>query len=490
MLEVIVFLCGAVVMVLEMVGSRILAPYLGTSIVVWTSLIGIILGCLSLGYWWGGKLADERPSWRILSHIILLAAFFIGTLALTKSFILSLLQQYVANIHIASTAATILLFAPPSILLGMVSPYSVRLKMSDVEKSGSTVGSLYAISTMGSIFGTFLAGFFLIAFFGSTNILLVLSSTLVLTSLIASRRDVLIKLSVLALIGILFLGFSSYDRFLAGHEFHDFDTNYNKVLVYKAMDDSTGRPVRVMVTNPHGKQSAMFLDDDVEMACRYTCFYTLAQHFHPNMKKVLMLGGGGYSFPKYALLNYPSIEMDVVEIDPQITHLARRFFSLKNDPRLSIYHEDARTFLNKSTKKYDVVLGDTFNSHYSIPFHVSTVEAVRRLHDMLEDDGVVLANVLSSIKGDSGRFLRAEYATFKSVFPQVYLFPVAAPRDGERWQNIMLVALKSHSKPSFESDAPEMKILLSHLWKEPIEMDLPVLTDDFAPVDRYTTLFQ
>jgi predicted membrane-bound spermidine synthase len=156
MLGVIVFLCGAVVMILEMVGSRILAPYLGTSIVVWTSLIGIILGCLSIGYWWGGQLADENPSYRSLSLIILLAGLFVATIALSKSYVLELLQRHAGTIHLGATLGTLLLFAPPSILLGMVSPYAVRLKMRDLRDSGRTVGNLYAISTMGSIFGTFL----------------------------------------------------------------------------------------------------------------------------------------------------------------------------------------------------------------------------------------------------------------------------------------------------------------------------------------------
>ncbi|MBP1727566.1 MAG: Spermine synthase, partial [Deltaproteobacteria bacterium] len=140
----IVFICGAVVMILEMVGSRILAPYLGTSIVVWASLIGVILGCLSLGYWWGGRIADRRPDYRILSRIILVSGFFVAAVAFSKSFILGALEEYGSSIHLAATAATLLLFAPPSVLLGMVSPYAVRLKLSDVKNSGRTVGRLYA----------------------------------------------------------------------------------------------------------------------------------------------------------------------------------------------------------------------------------------------------------------------------------------------------------------------------------------------------------
>ncbi len=195
MLAVIVFICGAAVMVLEIVGSRILAPYLGSSIIVWSSLIGIVLGSLSLGSWWGGKLADRNPSYRALAFIIFLAAVFTAAIAFSKASTLDTLQHYAGSIHLASSLATLILFAPPSVLLGMVPPYAVRLKIRDLQEAGRTVGGLYAISSVGSIFGTFLTGFVLIASFGSTNILFILALVLALTSLLASWRDRLMKIA-------------------------------------------------------------------------------------------------------------------------------------------------------------------------------------------------------------------------------------------------------------------------------------------------------
>lgn len=477
-------------MILEMVGSRVLAPYFGTSIVVWTSLIGIILGCLSLGYWWGGKLADEKPSMRILAFIVLMAAGFIALIALSKSFVLGFLQERTSSLHLASAAATLFLFAPPSILLGTVSPYAVRLKIMDVQHSGKTVGSLYAISTLGSILGTFLAGFFLIGFFGTTNILLVLSVILVITSLLASLRDRLVKLTVMGILLVLFVGSGTYDAYLAGLEFYDMDSHYNRILIYNTTDEATGKTMRVMVTGPRGKQSAMYLDDPIVLACEYTKYYGLAPHFKPDMKKLLMLGGGGYSFPKYALSHYPDARMDVVEIDPRVTALARQFFTYKDDPRINVFHEDARTFLNKTHMVYDVILCDTFSSHYSIPFHLSTRECIEKLYGALVDGGVVFVNILSSIEGDTGRFLRAEYATFKAVFPQVYLFPVASAEDPGRWQNVMLIALKSGKEPVWTNSDSQLDAFLQHRWKNAVPEDLPLLTDEFAPVDRYINVLQ
>lgn len=490
MLEFIVFVCGAVVMVLEMTGSRILAPFLGTSIVVWTSLIGVILGSLSAGYWWGGKLADRNPAHRVLAGIILAAGFFIAAIALTKSLVLDFLQSRAGSIHMGALLATMILFAPPSALLGMVSPYAVKLKMKALEESGKTVGSLYAISTIGSIVGTFLAGFFLIAFFGCTDIIIILSIVLAATSFLAYRGDKTIKISAVAMCIVLLLGSRSFSAYLTELDLHDIDTQYNRLLIYNTVSTRTGKAMRVMVTGPEGTQSGMYLDDPVELALRYTQFYNLAAHFNPGMRKVLMLGGGGYSFPKYALRFYPQIEMDVVELDPEVTAVARRYFSLGDDPRLRIRHEDARIFLNRASGKYDVILCDTFNSHYSIPFHLSTIETARRLHDLLADDGVVLVNSLSAIEGDMGRFLRAEYATLKAVFPQVFMFPVDSTTPREQVQNVMLVALKSLAAPSLTSPDPVLQELLGHLWTGPIQADVPILTDEYAPVDRYMTAFQ
>ncbi len=490
MLEIIVFICGAVVMILEMVGSRILAPYLGSSIVVWSSLIGIILGSLSLGYWWGGNLADRNPTYRALSLIIFLAATFTTTIAFSKAATLDYLQHYAGSIHLASSLATLILFAPPSTLLGMVTPYAVRLKIRNLQEAGRTVGGLYAISSIGSILGTFLAGFFLIAFLGTTNILFALALALVLTSLLASLRDRLLKGAGMILLIAFWSGAHGYENYLTGVGFHDIDTQYNRIFVYPSIEAQTGRPLLIMATHPKAVQSAMYPDDPVELAIDYTRYYQLIEVFKPDFKRILMLGGGGYSFPKFALSHYPEARIDVVEIDPEVTALAGRFFALRDDSRLSIFHEDARSFLNAQGKKYDVVLGDTFTSHYSIPFHLSTVEAVRRMHDALVDDGVALVNILASIDGKDGRFLRAEYATFKTVFSQVYLFPVADPHDSWRWQNVMLVALKAKSEPSFKSDDPTLAQRLTHLWTGPIAEDLPPLMDDYAPVDYYVSFFK
>ncbi len=485
-LETIVFICGAVVMVLELVGSRILAPYLGTSIIVWSSLIGVILGCLSLGYWYGGRLADRKPGSRTFSLIILAAGILIGAMAFLKEFALLFFQNCFSDIQTAAPVATIVLFGLPSTLLGMITPYAVRLKMDDVTHSGETVGNLYAISTVGSIFGTFLAGYYLISFFGSTKILVVLALVLVLTSFLAYGRGGRILKTCIIL--SLLAGMAAMESYSAVHQregFYDVDTRYSRVWIYETVHPGTGKAIRALATSPGEIQSAMLLDGSKDLALTYTKYYRLARHFQPSVSEALLIGGAGYSYAKDYLQQYRTARLDVVEIDPGMTDLAKKHFELPENNRLTIIHADGRAYLNKTKKRYDAIFCDAFTSLYTIPFQLTTRETVARLYSLLNDNGLVLVNIISSIEGDAGMFLRAEYATYKSIFPQVLLFPVRNSVDGMASQNIMLVALKSGSLPAYDSRDPELAEYLAHAWTGKIAFDVPVLTDDFAPVDSY-----
>ncbi len=486
LLEVVVFLCGAIVMILEIVGARVLAPYQGTSIFVWTSLIGVILGSLSLGYWWGGRLADRNPSYRVFSLIILIAAVFVALITFSKELLLVFIRNHVGDIRVGATLAALALFAVPSVLLGMVSPYAAKLRIDDLNKTGATVGYLYAISTIGSIIGTFLAGFVLIAYFGNTRILLVLSMALLLTSLLAYTETLLkTRLAVAILLGVALFVVEHVNLFGVPQpsSFVDIDTQYSRVWIFDTNDEKTKRPIKLMMIG-NENSSAMFLDHD-ELVFDYTKYYRLAAHFRPDLKNALMLGGGAYSYPKDFLKRQPTATLDVVEIDSALTELAKQYFSLKDDERLKIFHEDGRVFINNSTRKYDAVLVDVFKSLRVLPHQLTTREAVEKIYNAVNDEGVVLVNMISTIDGDGGWFLRAEYATYRARFPQVYLFPVRDPADGKTVQNIMLVALKSTVQSALRSADPELDRYLKHLWTREIKQDMPILTDDFAPVDHY-----
>jgi len=490
MLEIAVFLCGAVVMVLELAGSRVLAPFLGTSIIVWTSLIGVVLGSLSLGYWWGGRVADRRPQAKVLARIILLAAVATLLVAGLKGFILTFLQNR-SSLSVSTLAATVALFAPVSVLLGMVSPFAVRLRMNDAKHSGRTAGNLYALSTVGSIAGTFAAGFWLTAAVGTTNLVLLMAGVLVIAAALVHLGDLKAKLAASALIVLAALGLGLYDTELRAANILDLDTPYQRVLVYNARNTQTGERLRMLSTGPEGSQSAVDLADATRLALPYTRYYRLAAHFRPDVHEMLMLGGGGYSFPKYALSHRGEFggapHMDVVEIDPGITAIAEDHFMLRPFPGLSVHHDDARRFLNLSAPGvYQVALVDVFTSHLSVPFHLATQETAQALSHALDADGVVLVNCISAAEGPKSRFYRALLATYRSVFPRVESF-LLEPEDPNSLQNIILVAFKSQAEPLFTSLDPDYAPLLANRYLPPAHLpgDPPVLTDDFAPVDHY-----
>lgn len=486
-LEIVVFVSGAVVMVFELVGSRVIAPYVGTSIYVWTSLIGVILASLSIGYYVGGYLADKRPSLRPLALIITFSAVAIAFSAFAKDILSIGISASRVAPEIKSIMISLILFAPASFLLGMVSPYAVRLRMSDITKSGRTAGNLYAISTAGSIFGTFLAGFYIIPNLGSTNSLIVLSAVLLLTAvllLLGEKMERSVKAAIFLL--IIFLGLAQVvsiaeQKILVA----DVDTEYNRILVLATTDYATKKPILALATDPYGTQAAMFTDGTDDLVFNYTKFYRLFSHFVPNPKNALMIGGSAYTYPRDFIKNYPSAKMDVVEIDPGVTDIARKYFGLKDEKNLAIWHQDARVYLNENKKKYDVIFGDAFNSSAAIPFQLTTKEAVIKEYDALGDGGVIMVNIISAIEGEKGKFARAEYTTYKAVFPQVFLFAVQYVNDGAKVQNVMLVALKSRKVPEWKSPNKEIDGFLSQVWKKPIADDMPVLTDDFAPVEYY-----
>lgn len=509
-LELTVFICGALVMIYEIIGSRILSPFIGASTYVWTSLIGVILASLSLGYWLGGILADKKPDIKILSFVIFLAGGLVSLTILFKDVILAGIASAAVGLEIKSVIAAVLLFAPASVALGFVTPFSVKLRMSSLADSGSTVGRLYALSTIGSIVGTFAAGFFLIPFVGSVRTLYIIAASLFVLSIL---------LVPFAFTRFSFLVFTLFVFAVAASEFsiyylrqtsvlHDIDTEYSRVQVFQTVQPKSGRKFQAMATDPYFVQSAMFLDGD-DLVFEYNRFYHLLRHFNPDFRQTLMIGGAGYTFPQEYLRTYSNAEINVVEIDPQMTEIARRFFRLEDNPRLNIIHEDGRVFLNHAPAgSYDAVLMDAFGSLFSVPYQLTTVEAVREIHRVLKDDGVVIFNLGSAIRGPSSQFLQAELKTYQSVFPEVHLFKVNSTYTDEQLQNLIIVAHKGTrtflsaevgtgtlltaedgSQTSLSAD-PYISDLLSRRYIEPFPLDTPILTDDLAPVEYYNSFAQ
>lgn len=487
-LFIIVFTTGASIMMLEITGSRVLAPYFGASIIVWTSLIGLIMGSLSIGYWWGGKLADRTPSMTLLSTLILWAAFGITVLALVKGVIAGGIQAAVDDLRVGAVLVTLILFCPPSILLAMVSPYAARLSIDSAKTSGETVGRLYALSTLGSIVGTFASGFVLLSLFGNTAMLLFIAFLLWVVAVLGLMGRWTPKNGVLAASMLVFIlgGILLKDSLvLSTTVIEDRDTSYQRIQIHESIDEKTNRPTRYMLTDGLGIQSARFqdTDDDTDLVLEYTKFYRIADHFMPDPERILMVGGAAFSVPRDVLARHPDAQMDVVELDPGMTDIAREYFDLEDDTRMTIVHNDGRAVLEQTeTGIYDVILMDAFQSVVA-PFQLTTQEAVQKMHQTLSDDGIVVANIISPITGERGQFLQSELSTYESVFENVFLFPVRNPGNGEVIQNVMLVATKGEA-PVMNSSDPEIQRYLSTWWRKEVP-EGRLLTDDYAPVEKY-----
>ncbi|HEY0429251.1 MAG TPA: fused MFS/spermidine synthase [Pyrinomonadaceae bacterium] len=488
-LETTVFTCGALVMIYEIIGSRLLAPYIGTSTYVWTSLIGVILAALSLGYWLGGRWADRRPDVKILASVIFLAGGMVSLTILFGELILALISQIRIGLEIKSMLAALLLFAPASVLLGCVTPFAVKLKMTSLADSGKTVGRLYALSTVGSIFGTFLAGFVLIPFLGSTKTLYLIGASLIGLSVLLA--PFVLKQSSVAVIVLFFFGVGASELksiYLSQtYDAHDIDTEYSRLQVMTGIDPKTNKRMRLLAFDPYFIQSGMYLDSD-ELAFEYSKYYHLLRHFKPDFQNTLLIGGAGYSFPKDYLKKYPEARIDVVEIDPQMTAIARQYFRLEENPRLEIFHEDGRVFLNRAEpNRYDAVLMDAFGTLFTVPFQLTTVEAVGRINRVLKDDGIVIFNIGGALEGASNGFLQAELKTYRQIFPRVYLFKIYPETPDEKQQNFIIIACKEKNTVLPENPNTEFSALLSHLYPNPPEYNFPVLTDDLAPVEYYNS---
>lgn len=476
-----VFVTGAAVMILELLGTRILAPYLGLSLYVWTSVIGVILAALSIGYMLGGRLADKNPNIETLRKIILGSAATFLLLSLVKDIVPMLLTRFGALS--GSLLASIVLFLPGSLLLAMVSPYAIKLKLNELNKTGRTAGDLYAFSTAGSIAGTFLAGYILIPNFQTSTIVLAMAVVLLLTAILLKP----LKLSNIIKIAIIVFAVGAAGQKIEGAKnvVASMPSAYAQISVI----DHTinGRPARLLLTDSE-VDSGMYLDSD-ELAFEYSKFFNLDEYFHPAPKRALLLGGGAYSIAKDFLQRYPDSSIDVVEIDPRVTEAARKYFKLTDLPGLKTHHEDGRVFVNRRDNMYDIIYNDAFSSYYAIPYQLTTLEAVQAMYNNLNENGAVIVNVISAIDGEMSDFFKAEHKTFQAVFPKVFAYAVDDPQDAAKVQNIVLVGLKNEDfvAPASVALKTNIRSYLENEIQPKIPDETPVLTDEFAPVDYYIT---
>ncbi|MCX6808649.1 MAG: fused MFS/spermidine synthase, partial [Candidatus Berkelbacteria bacterium] len=322
------------------------------------------------------------------------------------------------------------------------------------------------------------------AYLGSVNIVLLLSAVMASLSslfLVRGEKKKFVVICLMILLAVTIISVRSYSKK------KDFDTAYDRYMIVEGKYGSDSRLVRFLTRDYNSSDSAVYLDGDSNLVFDYTKFYRVASHFLAQPKNALMIGGGTFTYPKDFLRKNPDSKITVVEIDPGLLQIAKDYFFYQDDSRQKLVFEDGRTYLNQNQEKYDLLIMDAYKSDTSIPFQLTTRETLMHCYDAMNDNGVIVSNVIGSIRGDRDKFIKAEYRTFASVFPQVKLYAVNDPTDQKLVQNFILVGIKNHTKYDNSDSNFEIAQDLKNEISLPADFgqDVPILTDDYAPVENY-----
>ncbi|MEM0481857.1 MAG: fused MFS/spermidine synthase [Nitrososphaerota archaeon] len=468
-------------MVIELAGSRLLTPVFGSSVFVWGSIIGVVLSSLAAGYYLGGRISDLRPDLRLLDTIV----FTGGILAISIPFLSPVSIEAVLSAGLeerwGALIASLTLLAPSNLLLGMVSPFAVKLATSELKELGSSAGYLYAVSTLGSIFGTFGTVFILIPTLDVRTIFLGVGLTLMAVSMVRLGPSSKVTFSAILLFLISPLGLVGGQVVAAsGQVVESRETPYNSLVVAKSDD------LQVLYLNglPH---SGMSLKNPNELVFKYTKLFEVALALNSGADDVLFIGGGGFSGPKYFLSKYPNVTVEVVEIDPIVVEVAKKYFYVPDDERLIVHIDDGRVFLQRMGRGFDAIIIDAYAKTY-IPYHMLTLEFFRLVRDRLESGGVVVSNIIASVAGDTSEILWSTYRTMSLVFPKIYVVK-ASDQGAPLVQNIILVACVEEDCNLLDSlskwgNLELESLVVKGLWSRiPDLSEYKVLTDDYSPVE-------
>ena len=460
-LILLVFVAGACSLAVELSASRLLAPYFGTSLFVWANLIGLILLYLTIGYYVGGRVADRYPRPAVLYSLTICAAFLIGLIPFISrpilSWSLSSFATYSISVFYGSLVAVILLFAIPMILLGCVSPFAIRLSVEQVGKSGRTSGQLYAISTAGSILGTFLPVLWLIPTYGTYRTFFIFAVSLLLVSIVGllitrmghsqspgtpeppttRKRPGLDKslLSILLLIPMVLAMLASQGPIKqadgsngGGVLVAERESPYNYIQVVRVGDEMQ------LVLNEGLGVHSIYNPDQVLTQGPWD-YFMVAPYFNKPpftqdaVHKMAIIGLGAGTIPRELTAAYGPIPIDGVEIDGTIVDLARQYFHM-NEANLHVIVQDGRYFLATTTQQYDEIGIDAYQQPY-VPFQLTTVEFFREVRAHLTPHGVAVINAGRTCC--DFRLVEALAQTMRAAFANVYII------DTQRFDNSLVI---------------------------------------------------
>jgi predicted membrane-bound spermidine synthase len=477
-LGALVFLAGAGSLATEIAASRLIAPSFGSSTVVWANLIGVVLAALAAGYWLGGRIADRWPEPTLLGWIVVAAAMLVAaTPFVARPFLDSVsagLDEVSAGTAVGSFFAAVLVFAPPVVLLGAVAPFAIRLAVTDVATAGAVAGRLYALSTVGSLVGTFVPALVTIPWIGTRRTLLSIAVLLALAgALLAGRRALLVAAGAAGLT-LLSPGAIKAEPGVLWEE----ESAYQFVQVLDRPDGS-----RVLHLNEGVAVHSVWRRNTVLTGGEWDAPLAVPGLVGRPLRRVAILGNAGGTTARALGRYYPAAEIDGVELDPAVTRAGRRFLGLGDNPRLTVHHTDARPYLRTSRSRYDLIVVDAYRQPY-VPFYLATREFFRLVRQHLAPDGIVVLNV-ATVPGDD-RLADGVGGTLALELPQVLSWPALR-------FNTFLVGLE-HALPKDEiarrlSLGPRALAPLRRLLRRdarPVRAAGSPWTDDRAPVEWAT----
>lgn len=483
-LYVTVFITGASVMVIELLGTRMIAPFYGASLYVWSSLISVTMIALSLGYFVGGHWAD-RSKQTGLSLIIALAAFMTLMIPWATRPILLLTDQL--GLRAGAFTSALLLFFPSLTFLGMVSPFAIKLTTKGIDRVGSSSGSIYAVSTVGSVIGTLLLGFFLFPVFGSREILMGVALSLILLAMGVTyyeRKYLALKKTILPVLSLLAISLILTPQ-IVGAGYGNFDRNQFNIQSEK---ESLYGWVRV-IDEP--KRDLRFLSSDASMIgaaslssgktmLAYQGIVNLIPAIAPPMKHGLIVGLGAGHMANMLYKKY-QLTTDTLEIDPAVAEAAVDFFNYKSTGRVIV--GDARYEIRHLTGPYDLIIHDCFTGG-SEPAHLLTVETLKQLRSLMADKGILALNFVAFFENGQNKALASVARTISEVFPY---YSVIISEPGEDFNDfIFLASTYPIDLDSAELSSRQKQWLKNRLVQVDASQGL-VLTDNLNPLEHLQT---
>jgi spermidine synthase len=419
-LGVVVFVVGAASLGSEIAAARLLAPYFGDSTIIWANTIGIVLVALSVGYYIGGRVADLHATPGGLHRLVLVAAVLLAIVPFVAGPFLDLavdaLDSVEAGAFTGSLLAVLVLVAVPVLVLGMVAPYAIRLALHQIDDAGRTAGRLYAISTLGSLAGTFLSALLFIPLVGTRRTFLAFALALAVVGLlgVAKARWAVVPAAI-ALALALPVGIVKAESD-AGRVIDDADTEYQYARVVESpggerrLELNEGQAIHSLI-RPGTYLTDGYWDDMIRLPA--------AIRGGAAPRSIAVLGNAGGTVARAVGHYWPQTLIDGVEIDGEVSDLGRRWFDMQA-PRLRVFTEDARPFLRRTDERYDAILVDAYRQPY-IPFYMSTKEFFELARDRLRPGGRVIINV--GHPEDSDTLEKVLTATMREAFASVVRVP-------------------------------------------------------------------